>query len=89
MRTFKENIKNFNFLDSDIYIHTYDHIGYWDPNSSVNLDSTKLTKEDILNYFNLEDRVKVKDIVIEPISSKLEFIKEYSTLMESRKISYS
>ena len=89
MRTFKDNLSNFNFTDSDIYIYTYDHIGYWDPDSSVNLDSTKLTKEDILNYFNLEDRVKVKDIVIEPISSKIDFIIEYSKMMETRKISYS
>jgi hypothetical protein len=89
MRTFKDNLSNFNFTDSDIYIYTYDHIGYWDPTSTVKFDYTKLTKEDILNYFNPEDRVKVKDIVIEPISSKLDFIVEYSKMMESRKILYA
>jgi len=89
MRTFKDNLTNFNFTDSDIYIYTYDHIGYWDPNSSVKVDSITLTKEDILNYFNPEDRVKVKDIIIESVSSKLDCIIEYSKKMESRKISYT
>lgn len=88
MRTFKEIKSTFDFTDSHIYIHTYDILGYWDPKTSVKEDNNKITKEYILNCFDIQDRNKVKDIVIESVSSKLDIINTYAQQMNPRKIWY-
>jgi hypothetical protein len=86
-RTF--NPKWFHFHhNSDVFIHTYDRLGFWSSNHSVNMD-TDIVSIDMIhrNFGNFSQHIK--HIVIESENSKLPIIQYYAQIMESNKIHYS
>ena len=86
-RTFNPNWFHFHH-NSDVFIHTYDRLGFWSSNHSVNMD-TDIVSIDMIhrNFGNFSQHIK--HIVIESENSKLPIIQYYAQIMESNKIHYS
>jgi len=89
MRTFSMIKSYFDFTNTDIYIHTYDILGYWSDTETVNSQTEEVTEEKILNYFNEEERINIKKIVIEHENSKQKEICVFSQAMENKKLYYA
>jgi hypothetical protein len=89
IRTLEKIYDNFDFIDTDIYINTYDEFGYWNGDTSIYKNDTKIDNEYIYNIFKKEDKDKVKDIYIESINCKIEIIELLSKKMENKKIYYT
>jgi len=73
---------------SDIFIHTYDRLGFWSSKDSVNLDTDIVSLAMIHHKFGKFSR-NIKLLVIESENSKLPIIQNYAQIMESNKIHYS
>jgi len=86
IRTFKEEYFNFD-EDCDIYIHTYDKLGYWSSKDTVNRNTEHVTNEYVLSLF--KNKSMVKSIVIESENSKIDIVNKYSEVMEKNKIHYA
>jgi hypothetical protein len=89
MRTFSMIKSYFDFTNTDIYIHTYDILGYWSDTETVNSQTEEVTEEKIFNYFNEEERKNIKKIIIEHQNSKQKEIFVFSKAMEHRKLYYA
>ena len=86
IRTFKEEWFDFD-KDCDVYIHTYDRLGYWSAKDTVNMNTEHVTTDYILGLFKNKDIVK--SIVIESENSKIDIVNKYSKIMEKNKIHYA
>ena len=91
IRTFKQlynnNVFKTIFTNADIFIHTYDTIGYWSGVTSV-YDKEHISKDYIYNIFDNDDKLKIKDIFIEKENCKIDIINTLSDKMYPRKIYY-
>lgn len=87
LRTFNPDWFHFNH-NSDIFIHTYDRLGFWSSTDSVNPDSPLVTPELIRHKFGQFSH-NIKHIVIESENSKLPIIHKFAHIMESNKIHYA
>jgi hypothetical protein len=87
LRTFEPNWFKFN-SNSDIYIHTYDRIGYWSATDSVNMNTDLVTVDSIHQLFGTYAQY-IRHIVIETDNSKLPIIHKFANLMESNKVHYA
>lgn len=93
LRTFEQIYNTFDFKDTDIFINTYDELGYWGTirysNDDTHVNERKIDSSYIMNIFKDEDKPKIKDIYIESEHSKIELVKEFTEQMEKRKIWYA
>lgn len=86
LRTIKKECFYLN-KDIDIYIHTYDKLGYWSVKNTVNMNTDNVSISDIIKLFG-EYSSNIKSIIIEKENSKLPIIKKYSDMMELNKVYY-
>lgn len=86
-RTFNPDWFQFHH-NSDIFIHTYDRLGFWSSKDSVNMN-TDIVSLDMIHHKFGKFSHNIKHIVIESENSKLPIIQNYAQIMESNKIHYA
>jgi len=74
--------------NSDVFIHTYDRLGFWSSKDSVNMDTDIVSLDMIPHKFGKFSQI-INHLVIESENSKLPIIQNYAQILESNKIHYA